>query len=301
MVVAADPNIVMSDQTLVLKVTSTDISNWTKLWLQARYSDCVSLLQIDVAIAKSANRSITLPMADFNTHIFSAAALASLSATACTKLLNLDITDGLTLTVSGIVGGILPDIDLKYSQPSRALFTGLGVITALAWLFAHVDSYTALELWLIAIAVFSLVRYPLWWSFHVIAKHRGLMHSITAALLFGVMMCATAWQWLGTLPLQSWLLGIFMTAGYLLHLALDELYSVDFMGVRIKRSFGSALKILDRDQYLLSLALLCMLMFTWFFSAPIDEAWQDWESSLAALEGDWRAALLPESWLASNN
>ena len=299
MAVAADPNIVMSDQALVLKVTSTDISTWTKLGLQTSYLYRVSLPQIDVAIAKSANRSRTLLMADFNTHIFSAAALASLSATACTKLLDLGIADGLMLTVSGIVGGILPDIDLKYSQPSRALFTGLGVITALAWLFAHVDSYTALELWLMAIAVFSLVRYPLWWSFHVIAKHRGLMHSITAALLSGVLMCAVAWQWLGAMPLQSWLLGMFMTAGYLVHLTLDELYSVDFMGVRIKRSFGSALKVLDRDQFLLSLALLCVLMFTWFFSAPIDQAWQDWESRLTALDGNWRAALLPERWFAT--
>lgn len=235
-------------------------------------------------------------MADFNTHIFSAAALASLSATACTKLLNLGIVDGLMLTVAGIVGGILPDVDLKYSQPSRALFTVLGVIAALVWLFSHIDAYTALELWLMAIAVFCLVRYPLWWAFHVIAKHRGLMHSIAAALLSGVMMCAVAWQWLDTLPLQSWLLGIFMAAGYVLHLILDELYSVDFMGVRIKRSFGSALKVVDRDQFLLSLVLLCSLMFVWFFSAPIEEAWQDWGARLTALEGSWRAALLPSGW-----
>jgi len=152
-------------------------------------------------------------MADFTTHVFSAAALSSLSATACTKLLSLGVTDGLTLAVAGIVGGILPDVDLKYSQPSRTLFTVLGIVAALVWLFSHMEAFTALELWLMAIAVFCLIRYPLWWAFHVIAKHRGLMHSIAAAAVSALLMCTVAWQWLNTSALQSWLLGLFVGAG----------------------------------------------------------------------------------------
>lgn len=239
-------------------------------------------------------------MADFNTHVFSAAALASISATACTKLASLGIGEGLTLTVAGIVGGILPDVDLKYSQPSRTLFTVLGIIAALAWLFSHIEMYTAVELWLIAIVVFSFIRLPVWWAFHIVAKHRGLMHSVTAAVLSAVMMCTVAWQWLGTSALQSWLLGLFMGAGYLLHLTLDEIYSVDFMGVRIKRSFGSALKLIDRNQFLLSLLMLSTVMFTWFFTAPIEEAWQDWLARVESLGTNWREALVPSSWISTD-
>ena len=33
--------------------------------------------------------------------------------------------------------------------------------------------------------------------------------------------------------------------GYTLHLLLDELFSVDFMSTRLKRSFGTALKVID--------------------------------------------------------
>jgi hypothetical protein len=36
-----------------------------------------------------------------------------------------------------------------------------------------------------------------------------------------------------------------MVVGYLTHLTLDELYSVDVMDTRIKASFGTALKLID--------------------------------------------------------
>ena len=36
-----------------------------------------------------------------------------------------------------------------------------------------------------------------------------------------------------------------MSVGYLTHLMLDEIYSVDVMDTRIKASFGTALKLVD--------------------------------------------------------
>ncbi|ASJ75627.1 metal-dependent hydrolase [Granulosicoccus antarcticus] len=234
-------------------------------------------------------------MADFNTHVFGAAAVVSLGATCCTKLLSLGMTDGLMLTVAGMVGGILPDIDLKQSQPSRALFSGLGTIAALAWLFANVDAFTGLELWLGAITVFLLVRFPLWWMFHSITKHRGILHSQIAAIMAGVLMSAAAWQLLESNELQSWLLGIFMTLGYLIHLILDELYSVDFTGVRVRRSFGSAMKPLDMQQLPASCLVIFITLVAWFWTAPYDTAWQQWQ----ALYTDWRPALIPH-WIWNN-
>jgi hypothetical protein len=43
----------------------------------------------------------------------------------------------------------------------------------------------------------------------------------------------------------AWLAGGFLTIGYLTHLILDELYSVDVMDTRLKASFGTALKLID--------------------------------------------------------
>ena len=50
---------------------------------------------------------------------------------------------------------------------------------------------------------------------------------------------------LGTHEGVAWLGGGFMFIGYLTHLLLDELYSVNLMGQRLKRSFGSAMKLFD--------------------------------------------------------
>jgi len=231
-------------------------------------------------------------MADFNTHILGATVVASLGATCCTKLLDLTMTDGLMLTVAGIIGGVLPDIDLKQSQPSRALFSVLGLVAALSWLFASMPAFTGLELWMGACFVYLLIRYPLWWMFHKVTIHRGTLHSLAAALMFGVLMSALAWRHLNTNELQSWLLGIFMMLGYIIHLVLDETYSVDFSGVKIKRSFGSALKPLDFNQIPASCLVLFITGVAWFWTAPYVSAWSQWQD----LYTDWRIALLPP-WL----
>ena len=231
-------------------------------------------------------------MADFNTHILGATVVVSLGATCCTKLLDLGMTDGLMLTVAGLVGGVLPDIDLKQSQPSRFLFSLLGLIAAFAWLFANIPAYSGLELWIGAALVYLLIRFPLWWLFHTVTIHRGILHSLIAALMMGVLLSAVAWQFLNTSELQSWLLGIFMTLGYLIHLTLDEIYSVDFSGVKVRRSFGSALKPMDFDQIPASCLVLFITGMAWFWTASYDVAWQQWQS----LYTDWRTALLP-TWL----
>ena len=46
-----------------------------------------------------------------------------------------------------------------------------------------------------------------------------------------------------------------MMIGYITHLVLDEMYSVDVMDTRIKASFGTALKIFDRRYPAASLAM----------------------------------------------
>lgn len=231
-------------------------------------------------------------MADFNTHVFGAAAVISLGATCTTKLLSLSMSEGLMLMIVGMIGGILPDVDLKRSQPSKTLFSALGIITALAWLFANLLDYTGLELWLGAIVVYLLVRFPLWRFFDAMTTHRGVLHSLIAAVMAGLLMCAIAWQQMAANALQSWLLAIFMSGGYLIHLLLDEVYSVDFTGVRIKKSFGSAIKPLDVQRLPASCLVIFIALVAWFWTAPVDEALQQLQQSYT----DWRQALIPE-WL----
>jgi hypothetical protein len=53
----------------------------------------------------------------------------------------------------------------------------------------------------------------------------------------------------------AWLAAGFMMFGYITHLVLDELYSVDVMDTRIKASFGTAFKLFDRRYPWASLAM----------------------------------------------
>lgn len=231
-------------------------------------------------------------MADFNTHVLGAAAVVSLGATCTTKLLSLTMPEGLMLMVVGVVGGVLPDLDLRSSQPSKALFSVLGVFAALAWLFASMTLFTGIELWLGTVLVFMLVRFPLAYAFHKLTTHRGIFHSLIAAAMAGMVTSALAWQHMDTSALQSWLLGLFLMGGYLVHLTLDELYSVDFTGARIKRSFGTALKPLDMQQLPASALVVIATLLAFFWCAPYELALDQ----LSDQYTDWRTALIPE-WL----
>jgi len=164
-------------------------------------------------------------LADFNTHVFGAAAFVSLGATSATKLLSLSLTEGITLMAAGLIGGILPDIDLPASTPSKALFTTLGVIAGLAWMFANLPDYTSLELWIGTITIALLSRFVLAGVFSRFTTHRGALHSLIAAFMWGLVACALSWQYFQASALQSWLTGGFLTVGYICHLALDEMYN----------------------------------------------------------------------------
>jgi len=229
-------------------------------------------------------------MADFNTHVFAAAAVASFGATVCTKLLNLPVSAALLLSVGGTIGGVLPDIDLKYSVPSKILFSVFGTIAAIAWMFARLGDFAVLELWVFAIAIFLLVRFPLWGLFHQFTVHRGSLHSIAAAMMFGILTAVVGEHILHLPPDTTWLLSGFVVVGVLIHLLLDEIYSVDFMGARIKRSFGSAFKLLDTQRITASCLILFVSLVAWFWTPPTDDLLQRW----AQVETTWTDLLMPE-------
>ena len=231
-------------------------------------------------------------MADFSTHVFGAAALCSFGATFTTKLLALPLAEGLMLTVAGTVGGILPDIDLKVSWPSRLLFGLLGSIAALAWLFANVPRLTVLELWLAAVGIYLVVRYPVHWLFHSVTVHRGALHSLAAAVMAALLMAAIASRLLGADAATSWMLALFLGAGYVLHLALDEIYSVDFTGMTIKRSFGTALKPIDVDRLPGTCTVLFTALVAWFFTPDVTPFVEEWTD----IGTRWQGTIVPR-WL----
>lgn len=196
-------------------------------------------------------------MARFRTHLVVAAAVSGAAAAWLADRGDLDGATGLGCAALGTVGGLLPDLDAVRSRPSRMVWTAVSAGMALA---IGLTAWTAGEPGLsipLAGLTFSMVRVVGPWLFARLTTHRGIWHSVPAALAWGL-----GWIWMGVRwwpATPPWTAGAFLTGGYLVHLLLDEASSVDLRGIRTKRSFGTALKLWAPDNPLGSLAVYALV------------------------------------------
>ncbi|MEE9327383.1 MAG: metal-dependent hydrolase [Cocleimonas sp.] len=204
-------------------------------------------------------------MANFNTHLGVAAVASGMLATLCLQVGFVDSKDALLLAATGVIGGILPDIDLHYSYPSRILFTFLGIIGGFLWIFTAENHLSIVELWGAGLGIYLFIRYPLWILFQKLTVHRGVIHSIGAGILISLVASIASHNLFAKEAFISWFIALFLFLGFILHLLLDEIYSVDFMGHRLKKSFGSALKILDNQERIGSGIIIAAIVLCWFF------------------------------------
>ena len=186
-------------------------------------------------------------MANFPTHIGVGTVVAGALATVALATDVVAPKDVVAVTLAGVLGSVLPDIDLKDSRPSRAMFSGLAIFFSFAVLFSVESRYSIAEMLILWLGTLLLVRYAVGSLFHRFSYHRGIWHSLLAAAFSGFLTAAVFYWWLGRDASVAWFAAIFMVMGFLTHLILDELYSVDVMDTRIKASFGTALKFIDAN------------------------------------------------------
>lgn len=182
-------------------------------------------------------------MANFRTHLVGAAIPATIAAGLAIAGELVTWAQGAACLALGVLGGILPDVDAERSLPTRILF-GVLAIAAAAAVVLSLRERAAIELVALAAVIAVVVvgvglRALTGW----LCVHRGLVHSIPVAALLGAATAAAAWRLWGLAPTPAWLLGAALTGGFIVHLTLDELFSVDLVGARMKRSFGTALKL----------------------------------------------------------
>ncbi|MCU0955253.1 MAG: metal-dependent hydrolase [Hyphomicrobium sp.] len=195
-------------------------------------------------------------MANFTTHIAVGTVVSGALATLTLAADVIAPENLIAVTMAGVLGSVLPDIDLKDSRPSKAMFAGLGIFFSFAVLFSFATSFSVAELWILWLGTLVVFRYGLHTAFHNLSIHRGIWHSILAALFCAGLTSVVFYYVLGRHEGVAWLAGAFLFIGYLTHLVLDEIYSVDVMDTRVKASFGTALKLFDRRYPYASLAML---------------------------------------------
>jgi hypothetical protein len=213
-------------------------------------------------------------MANFTTHIAVGTVASGLMSTMVMAANIVSPEQLLTLAAAGTLGSVLPDVDLKDSRPSQAMFSMLAVFIAFAVLFNIGWRYSIAEMWILWAASFLGVRYVGGWIFHRLSYHRGIYHSLLAGAFFGLLTTAVYRHVLGTNETVAWLGGLFMFLGYLVHLTLDEMYSVDVMDVRVKASFGTALKFMDYKHLGHSAAMAVATVLVFLVTPPFWPSWK---------------------------
>jgi len=211
-------------------------------------------------------------MANFQTHCTIAAGAAITTAAVCIETGMVNHTQGLLLIALGTLAGILPDIDSDHSVPTRLVFNVISIAVAIGSLLALQGQVTLLHLLGIALGSALFVRYIVYALFARLTHHRGLFHSLPTALLFGLSTVSIGIHMLGWSLHFAWLTAGFVSGGYLIHLLLDELYSVNFMGSSLKKSFGSALTLFTRSAWI-SYLLLYALVGAGFYLLPTPNGW----------------------------
>lgn len=140
------------------------------------------------------------------------------------------------------VSGMLPDLDSDSGVPLRetTMFASAVIPMLMLQRFRNLGM-TPESMVLAAGLIYVLLRFVIAEFFKRYTVHRGMWHSIPAALSAGLLAYLI-------MPSQEETIRIYKTLavvlGFMIHLILDEIWSINFRGgrFRLKKSFGTALK-----------------------------------------------------------
>jgi membrane-bound metal-dependent hydrolase YbcI (DUF457 family) len=187
-------------------------------------------------------------MADFKTHVATSCTLGAAYAT-YGALHGVPIEAAMVAGGLCGVGGMLPDIDSDSGVPLREFMGFAAAVTPVLLVerFAQLG-FNYEQMVLASAASYLFVRFGVAKILMRWTVHRGMFHSIPALLIF----TGLAFLLCGSMNLQLRYFkagGVFL--GVLSHLALDEIFAVEWTGGRwrFKKSFGTALKLWGDDAW----------------------------------------------------
>jgi hypothetical protein len=199
----------------------------------------------------------------------------------------------------GTIGGLLPDLDSDNSVVLRVMVSIIAVFFSFLAMFTQADRFSIAELLLIWLCCFIAINYGVGAFFRKYTVHRGLFHSIPAGLLTAGFMAILSFEFLKLNDLLAWMSACFLLFGYLVHLLLDEIYSVDLANKRMKRSSGSAFKLGDMKNPLGTFLLYAGALLILFTGPSPTEFWRTITRNRTYVE--LKKNLLPDgAWFEGN-
>jgi hypothetical protein len=145
------------------------------------------------------------------------------------------------------LGGLLPDLDSQSGVPVRELFGLAAVVVPLMLLRRLIRAgLTAEQIFVIMGGIYLFIRFGVRELFKRLTVHRGMFHSIPAMVVAGLVV------FLGyqhpALNVRLFL-SVGVMIGFLSHLVLDEVCSVDLNGLvpKLNAFAGSAVKLSSKS------------------------------------------------------
>ena len=184
-------------------------------------------------------------MADFKTHITASTLLGA--GYGAVAHFYFDIAPAHSLIAGALcsVAGMLPDLDSNSSIPQREMLSFVSVCVPMLMLRRFDDlGLTPEHMVFVAAVLYVAIRFGIGGLFRRFTKHRGMWHSIPAAVVAGLATYLVCLSGDNSIRIfKAWA----VVLGFLLHLLLDEIYSVDLMGRRLRKSSGTAMKLVGKD------------------------------------------------------
>ncbi|MCX7392791.1 MAG: metal-dependent hydrolase [Planctomycetales bacterium] len=145
------------------------------------------------------------------------------------------------------IAGIMPDLDSDSGIPARETISlAAAIVPMLLFQRFHGLGMSVEHMVLAGTPLYLVIRFGFGSILKSVSIHRGMFHSIPAAIiagLIGYLICDSG------VSLVRYYKAFAVTLGYMIHLLLDEIWSLEFgAGLpRIKKSFGTALKLFGDD------------------------------------------------------
>ena len=195
-------------------------------------------------------------MADFKAHTSVGTLWGLLLGTVSVISDFCSLIGGIVILFLAATSSAAPDIDSDTGRPRELVLSFLGIAIPIVLLFNISDSTSSENILAATLISFFLVRYILGYLLAKFTVHRGLWHSIPAAVLCSEITYLLFFD----LPVKVRLLyALSVLGGFISHLLLDEMYSVKVLALDTKRSFGTALKFTGPSK--LQTILLYFLIF----------------------------------------
>ncbi|MFT5527931.1 MAG: hypothetical protein ACI9G1_001746 [Pirellulaceae bacterium] len=165
------------------------------------------------------------------------------------------------------LAGIIPDLDSDSGKPVREIFAAAAAMAPLML----ADRFRQLGfdheyIVMAGLLLYLIIRFGVSAIFKRYTVHRGMWHSIPACATTGLLTYLMVYN--HSEQVRFYLTGA-SVLGFLVHLTLDEIWSIEFKGIkiRLKSSSGTALKFYSKSAwanfstYAKMIALTCYVIF----------------------------------------